>query len=97
MAKRTKTKTAKARTTVGKQEYDGVFLLKITLYLILGSMWLKVYHHNDLALPLPIGLAIGVFFALHDHFQIDRKIEYAVLLIATLVGFISPFGLYISF
>jgi len=79
------------------QEYDSVFLLKIALYLILGSMWLKISHGNNVQLPVPVGLIIGVIFAFHDHFQIDRKIEYAVLLIAMLIGFFMPFGLYISF
>ncbi|MGF7229310.1 MAG: hypothetical protein ACQR33_05000 [Candidatus Saccharibacteria bacterium] len=60
-------------------------------------MWVKVVHNNTVNLPLPVGLAIGLFFTSHEHFQIDRKIEYAVLLVAMLVGYFAPFGLYVSF
>jgi hypothetical protein len=56
-----------------------------------------VIHGNTVSLPLPIGLVAGLFFTTHEHFQIDRKIEYAVLLIAMFVGYLAPFGLYVSF
>lgn len=78
-------------------ELDSVYFLKMALYLIVGSQW--VWLTNDTGskeLPLPIGLIIGLWFAAHDHFQIDRKIEYALLLIATFVGFWVQTGLYIS-
>ena len=88
---------ARARTAGATQEYDGVFLLKIALYLILGSLWVKISHGARVNMPIPAGLIAGVAFAFHDHFQIDRKIEYAVLLVAMLIGFFAPFGLYISF
>jgi hypothetical protein len=75
---------------------DNVFALKLVLYVVLGSLWLKVFKNDHLAVPLPIGLLVGMFYARHDHFQIDRKIEYAVLIVAALVGFWVPFGLYLS-
>jgi len=46
---------------------------------------------------LPVGLIVGVLFSSHEHFQIDRKIEYAVLVVAALVGLMIPFGLFIGF
>ncbi|HKR81804.1 MAG TPA: hypothetical protein VJR27_02270 [Candidatus Saccharimonadales bacterium] len=92
-----KSVSTRAKIATASQEYDSVFLLKIALYLILGSMWLKLSHGNNVQLPIPVGLVVGVVFAFHDHFQIDRKIEYAVLLVAMLIGFFMPFGLYISF
>lgn len=79
------------------QEVDGVFFLKLVLYMILGSMWIKISHHDTLSLPIPLGLFVGLFFTSHEHFQIDRKIEYAVLLVAMLVGYFAPFGLYINY
>lgn len=78
------------------QELDGVFFLKLVLYMILGSMWLKFTHNDALSLPIPLGVIIGLFFTSHEHFQIDRKIEYAVLLVAMLVGYLAPYGLYIN-
>lgn len=97
MPKRKQKRATRAKSVAISQEYDSVFLLKIALYLILGSMWLKISHGNTVQLPIPVGLIFGVMFAFHDHFQIDRKIEYAVLLVAMLIGFFMPFGLYISF
>ncbi len=93
MAK-TKKKTPQAS---GAQELDGVYLLKLALYVILGSLWVKLSHGSNLTIPLPVGLIIGVIFASHEHFQIDRKIEFAVLLVAMLVGYFAPYGLYIAF
>jgi hypothetical protein len=79
------------------QEMDGVYLLKLVLYLLLGSMWIKINHGADLQIPIPIGFIIGLIFAAHEHFQIDRKIEYAVLLVAMFFGYFAPYGLYINF
>ena len=78
------------------ESQDGVFLLKLMLYVLLGSLWLKT-SYGTLSVPIPFGLIIGLLFAMHEHFQIDRKIEIAVLLVAMLIGYIAPFGLYISF
>lgn len=76
---------------------DGAYLLKLALYVILGSLWLKVTNTGgSLTIPVPIGLLIGIAFTRHEHFQIDRKIEYAVLVIAALFGYLAPYGLYIS-
>ncbi len=78
-------------------EADSTYLLKIVLYIILGSFWLK------LATPVviggisisafPLGLIIGLFFASHDHFQIDRKVEYALLLIVAIITLFLPTGI----
>jgi len=92
-------KTKKRSKTV---EPDGVYLLKIVLYALLGSLWLKVQtsttiSSSSLSIPLPVGLIVGVLFSSHEHFQIDRKIEYAVLVVAALVGLMIPFGLFIGF
>lgn len=84
-------KTNKPKTS----DQDGVFFLKLMLYVLLGSLWLKT-SYGTLSVPIPFGLIIGLLFAMHEHFQIDRKIELAVLVVAMLVGYIAPFGLYIS-
>jgi hypothetical protein len=76
------------------QELDSIFLFKLVLYIILGSLWIKITK-NDTQIPIPVGLIIGVIFTAHEHFVIDRKIEYAVLLVAMLIGFWAPFGLFI--
>lgn len=87
----------KQKRSNSSPESDGAYLLKITLYAILGSLWLKL--GQPLALGpvivsgLPVGLLIGLLFASHDHFQVDRKIEYAVLLVATIVSYYLPTGI----
>jgi len=97
--KSTKTKAtavSKRRASVASDRYDGVFALKLALYLVLGTMWIKITDGQVVTVPLPIGLIFGMLFTAHEHFRIDRKIEYAVLMIAALVGFFAPFGLYIT-
>jgi len=72
------------------KELDSVYFLKLVMYFIFGSMWVHVTSANW-AIPLPVGLVIGVGFASHEHFKIDRKIELAVLLVATfLFYFLAP-------
>ena len=93
------TKKAAAKRTAASttpNDLDGVYLLKLALYVILGSMWIKISNQHGLSVPLPVGFAIGLLFSSHEHFRIDRKIEYAVLLVAMLVGYFAPYGLYIS-
>ena len=79
------------------QEMDGVFILKIILFVILGSIWLKVTSDGGkLTIPIPIGLIFGLLFTTHEYFRVDRKIEYAVLACAALFGYVAPYGLFIS-
>jgi uncharacterized transporter YbjL len=77
--------------------FDGVYVLKLVLYVILGSLWVKLRANgSNFNIPLPLGLVIGLLFTSHEHFRIDRKIEYAVLVVATLLGLIAPYGLFIN-
>jgi hypothetical protein len=88
---------AKNKNPSKTTEFDGVFVLKLVLYAVLGSLWLKVgTAKTGMSLPLPVGLLVGMLFTAHEHFQIDRKIEYAVLIVAALIGLIAPYGLFIT-
>ena len=90
-------KKKQKRSNAKTQELDSVYLLKLVLYLIVGAQWIRFTNvAGTTQFPVPIGLIFGVLFASHDHFQIDRKIEFAVLLIAMLVGFWSQVGIYIT-
>jgi hypothetical protein len=81
-----------------QQPTDGAFILKLVLYVILGSLWLKIHSSSlDSGIPLPIGLAVGLIFSSHEHFRIDRKIEYGVLILSALIGLMVPYGLFIGF
>lgn len=85
------------KKTARKQEEDSVYLLKLVVYLLVGSQWLRLVHADGTTwLPIPIGLVVGLVLAMHDHFRTDRKIEYAVLLVATLIGFYTNMGLYLA-
>jgi len=92
---------AKKQSKVKKQEnqeLDGVYMLKIVLFVILGSIWLKITKDgSDLNVPIPVGLIIGLLFTTHEYFRVDRKIEYAVLACAALFGYLAPYGLFIKF
>ncbi len=75
-----------AKTTRTKNEPDAVYFLKALLFFVLGTIWLQLNGHTE----VPLGLILGILFAQHDHFRIDRKIEYVILLIAALIGLIGP-------
>ena len=78
------------------KETDSAYFLKLILFFALGTLWVRLLninigpfqHHS-----LPLGLVLGIVFASHEHFQIDRKIEFAVLLAATFISFYLPVGI----
>lgn len=90
-------KTKRALKQQQAQELDGVFFLKLMLYVLIGSLWLKTTYGTGIKIDVPVGLIIGLAFATHEHFQIDRKIEFAVLIVAMLIGYVAPFGIYLVF
>lgn len=75
---------------------DGGYFLKLVLYMVLGSLWIKVTDNQSWQIPIPAGLILGLILTAHEHFQIDRKIEYAVLLVVAFIGFWAPIGIYIT-
>lgn len=88
---------AKTKKSLTTKELDSIYFLKLVVYLILGSLWFKISNGESVQIGLPIGFMAGLVLAAHDHIQLDRKIGYAVLLVAMLLGFWLPFGIYISF
>lgn len=89
-------KTNGTKREASKTQFDSVYLLKIVLYVILGAQWLWLDSASGTRVPIPVGLIIGLLFAMHDHFRLDRKIEYAVLLVAMLVGYVATIGIVIQ-
>lgn len=87
---------AKRRNRNSGQELDSVYVLKLVMYLIIGSQWLKIVTHSGVQIPIPVGALIALLFAMHDHFSIDRKVEYAVILVAMFIGFWVPLGLQLT-
>lgn len=82
----------RSKSTKQPQELDSVYVLKLVLYLIIGSQWVRVTK-GMMQYPIPVGFLFGLLFAAHDHFQIDRKIEYAMLILAMFISFWLPLGL----
>ncbi|NCU30514.1 hypothetical protein EOM57_01790 [Candidatus Saccharibacteria bacterium] len=105
MAKTTQSKpsnrkpTSRIRKLVEHEESDSTYFLKLVLYMILGSLWIKLVnpiHLGPLILNgLPIGLIIGILYVSHEHFQINRKIGYAIMLVMTVISFFLPVGIII--
>ena len=82
---------SKTRKAARSRHVDWVFyILKVLMYLLIGCVWLKF----DGYLVFPIGAAVGALLAQKDHFVIDRKIEYAVLVVSALLGLLG-WGLYL--
>lgn len=98
MATKTKKRTSPRKTTVSS-ETDSAYFLKIVLYIILGSLWIKFAHPmvlgNFVLGGAPLGLVVGVLFARHDHFQVDRKIEYVILILMVIITYFIPAGIVI--
>lgn len=88
-----KTKRKTAKETVASGERDSTYFLKLVLYVILGSLWLRFDPAIAGIGAVPLGLLIGLVFASHDHFAIDRKIEYAVLIVMTIASYWLPVGI----
>ena len=79
----------RAKKRVGK-ESDDAYFLKILIYFVLGTIWLK---YNGYVI-FPVGMLLGIVVAQKDHFSIDRRIEYAIVLVAAVIGLIG-LGLYL--
>ena len=80
-------------------ESDGAYFLKLVLYVVLGSLWIKfavpVEIGSFVVSGVPFGLFLGLVIASHDHFQVDRKIEYAILILMTILTYFLPAGIVI--
>lgn len=93
-------KNKKASKSSGK-ESDSSYVLKLVIYMILGSSWLKIAEANPAAaipfqIPIPIGFIAGLMLISRERVRVDKKIDYAVLLIAMLVGFWAPVGIFVN-
>lgn len=89
----------KTKTPVKNTESDSAYFLKLVLYVVLGTLWLKFQSPlviGDLLVNgVPLGLVIGLLFASHEHFQVDKKIEYAILVVMTILTYFLPAGIVI--
>lgn len=82
---------------VQSKEADSAFFLKLVLYVLLGATWIKFSIPLNLGLfqlnGAPLGMLFGILLASHDHFAIDRKIEYALLIMMMIITYFLPAGI----
>lgn len=72
----------KTKTHKRFYESDLGFLFKSALYLVLGTVWIGWGGHRW----IPIGLVIGFALSRVEVLRINRKIEYALLVVGALLG-----------
>lgn len=63
-------------------ESDIAFLIKSALYLLLGTVWVAWGGHRW----IPLGVAVGFGLSKIELLRINRKIEYALLVVGGLFG-----------
>lgn len=71
------------------KESDDSYFLKLLVFFVLGTVWFKFNGY----IVFPAGLILGVILIHRDHLVIDRKVEYAMLLVAAIIG-LTGWGLY---
>lgn len=81
-------------------ESDGTYFLKLVVFVLLGTFWLKFAQPVTwLGLPvsgIPAGLLIGlILVSRFEKYQADRKIWYAILLIVAIISYFVPAGIVI--
>ena len=81
-------------------ETDSQYFLKLVIYVILGTLWLKfsapLMWGDFMITALPIGLVIGLIaINRFEKIQSDRKIWYAVLIIVAIISYFVPAGIII--
>lgn len=81
-------------------ETDGTYFLKLVVFVLLGTLWLKFEEPllwGSFALTaLPLGLFVGLpLIRQFEKLQSDRKIWYAVLLVVTIICYFAPAGIVI--
>jgi hypothetical protein len=93
----TRTATATRRNTEKIFETDSTYFLKLVVFTLLGTFWLK-FGDPVIWFGIPLrGIPLGFFIGLilvnrFEKYQSDRKIWYATLLVVTIICFFVPAG-----
>lgn len=102
--KRPRTYARNRAATISRKGYeniyetDGTYFLKLVVFTLLGTLWLKFGHPitvgGILVNGIPLGLFIGLFLVNQfEKYQSDRKIWYAILLVVTIICYFVPAGI----
>lgn len=87
-----------SRATEKMFETDGTYFLKLVVFTLLGTLWIK-FAQPIVWLDIPLrGIPIGLFIGLllvskFEKYQSDRKIWYAILLVITIICYFVPAGI----
>jgi hypothetical protein len=81
-------------------ESDSTYLLKLVVFVLLGTLWLKFAQPTTWMGArlngIPLGLAIGlILVSRFEKYQSDRKIWYAILIVVTIICYFVPAGIVI--
>lgn len=81
-------------------ESDSAYFLKLVIFVLLGTFWIKFAQPVSLgAVPiaaLPVGMLIGLIIVRQfEKRQSDRKIWYAILLVVAIISNFVPAGIVI--
>lgn len=79
-------------------ESDSTYFLKLVVFVLLGTLWLKFNTPLTwIGIPfngIPIGLLAGLLLVhTFEKYQSDRKIWYAILLVVTIICYFVPAGI----
>jgi hypothetical protein len=99
-------KIKKRASVIGKRSYDkmresdGTYFLKLVVFVLLGTLWLKFQHPISwLGMPfngIPAGFLIGLILVNRfEKIELDRKIWYAILIVVTIICYFVPAGVLI--
>ena len=96
--KQPRTRAAVSRASERLFETDGPYFLKLVVFVLLGTLWLKFQQPMVwLGLPIhgiPIGMLLGLILVRQfEKMQSDRKIWYAILLVVTIICYFVPAGI----
>lgn len=79
-------------------ESDSTYLLKLVLYALLATVWLRLGDAAPLGSFTIKALPIGLFFSLFlvrliERHQLDRKILYATIIVIGIITAFLPAGI----
>lgn len=104
--KKTRSRTYARNRAVSRRGYerifesDGEYFLKLAVFVLLGTFWLKFSQPIlwlDMPIrALPVGLVLGlILVGRFEKIQADRKIWYAVLIVVGIISLFEPAGIVI--
>jgi len=81
-------------------ETDSTYFLKLVVFVLLGTLWLKFQQPILwLGVPfrgIPVGFLVGLLLVSRfEKYQMDRKIWYAILVVVTIISYFVPAGVVI--